>query len=126
MIAVASLQLRAGKSLAGKRASECTAGLLSLCAKWCQRCEQKYREQPVHSAVLEQTLRLVEPDSKTSAIALKIAALSNTCGYHTIHESRIAARLPEPVENQCFVVLPYQCGSAFRARSSSVLGHSVG
>ena len=36
MIAVASLQFRAGKSLAGKRGGECAAGLLSSCAKWRQ------------------------------------------------------------------------------------------
>ena len=40
MIAVASFQFRAGKSLAGKRASECAAGLLALCAKWRCDCEQ--------------------------------------------------------------------------------------
>jgi len=33
MIAVAPFQLRSGKPLAGKRASECATGLLSLCAK---------------------------------------------------------------------------------------------
>ena len=54
MIAVASLQLRAGKSLAGKRASECAAGLLSSCAKWRHRCEQKYWNQLVHAVFLEQ------------------------------------------------------------------------
>src|SRR4030095_8976316 len=54
MIAVASLQLRAGKSLAGKRSSECAAWLLSSCAKWRHRCEQKYWDQLVHAPVLEQ------------------------------------------------------------------------
>ena len=54
MIAVSALQFRAGKSLAGKRASECATGLLSLCAKRRHRCEQKYRDQLVHSTVLEQ------------------------------------------------------------------------
>jgi len=61
MIAVASLQLSAGKSLAGKRSSECTAGVLSLCAKWRHRCEQKHWDQLVHVTVLEQGHRLVEP-----------------------------------------------------------------
>src|SRR6266853_1797996 len=54
MIAVAPFQLRAGKSLAGKRASECAAGLLSFCAKWHHRCEQEYWNQLVHAPVLEQ------------------------------------------------------------------------
>ena|SRR5882724_3002803 len=54
MIAVASFQLRAAKSLAGKRTSKCTPGLLSLCAKWRHRCEEKYWDQFVHLTVLEQ------------------------------------------------------------------------
>ena len=54
MIAVAPFQLRAGKSLTGKRASECAAGLLSLCAKRRHRCEQKHCDQLVHPTVLEQ------------------------------------------------------------------------
>ena len=54
MIAVSALQFRAAKSLAGKRTSECAAGLLSLCAKRRHRCEQKYWDQLVHSTVLEQ------------------------------------------------------------------------
>ncbi len=54
MIAVAPFQLRAAKSLAGKRTSKCTPGLLSLCAKWRYRCEQKYWDQLVHAPVLEQ------------------------------------------------------------------------
>ena len=64
MIAVASLQLRAGKSLAGKRASECAAGLLSSCAKWRHRCEQKYWDQLVHAPVLEQSRRVVQSHSR--------------------------------------------------------------
>jgi len=40
--------------LAGKRASECAARLLSLCAKWRHDCEQKYWDQLVHATVLEQ------------------------------------------------------------------------
>lgn len=54
MIAVASFQLRAAKSLAGKRTSKCTPGLLSLRAKWRHRYEQKYWDQLVHAPVLEQ------------------------------------------------------------------------
>ena len=62
MIAVASLQLRTGKSLAGERASECSA-LLPLCAKWRYCCEQKCRDQLVHALVLKQGCRCVEPHS---------------------------------------------------------------
>ena len=40
MIAVTSLEPRAGKSLAGKRARKSAAGLLALCAKWRCDCEQ--------------------------------------------------------------------------------------
>src|SRR6476620_7483338 len=54
MIAVSALQFSAGKSLAGKRTSECAAGLLSSCAKRRHRCEQKYWDQLVHATVLEQ------------------------------------------------------------------------
>ena len=64
MIAVASFQLRAGKSLAGKRASECAAGLLSSCAKWRHRCEQKYWDQLFHATVLEQGRRVVQSHSR--------------------------------------------------------------
>ena len=64
MIAVASFQLRAGKSLAGKRASECAAGLLSSCAKWRHRREQKYWDQLFHATVLEQSRRFVETHSR--------------------------------------------------------------
>ena len=64
MIAVASFQLRAGKSLTGKRASECAAGLLSSCAKWRHRCEQKYWDQLFHAPVLEQSRRFVETHSR--------------------------------------------------------------
>ena len=54
MIAVAPFQLRSGKPLAGKRASECATGLLSLCAKRRHGCEQKHCDQLVHPTVLEQ------------------------------------------------------------------------
>ena len=60
MIAVPSFQFRAGKSLAGKRASECAAGLLSSCAKWRHCCEQKYRDQLFHPPVLEQSCQVVQ------------------------------------------------------------------
>src|SRR5262249_13868266 len=62
VIAVPSLQLRTGKSLAGERASECSA-LLPLCAKWRDCCEQKYRDHFLHALVLEQGCRCVEPHS---------------------------------------------------------------
>ena len=52
MIAVASLQFRAGKSLAGERGSECASGLLSSCAKWRHRCEKEYWNQLVHVPAL--------------------------------------------------------------------------
>ena len=67
MIAVASFQLRAGKSLAGKRASECAAGLLSSCAKWRHRRKQKYWDQLFHASVLEQGRRFVETHSRPRA-----------------------------------------------------------
>ena len=78
MIAVASLQFRAGKSLAGKRASERAAGLLSSCAKWRHRCEQKYWEQLAHVTVLEQSRRFVQSDSRHCTMrteALKLIKL---------------------------------------------------
>jgi hypothetical protein len=39
--------------LAGKRASECAAGLLCSCAKWRHRRKQKHWDQLVHATVLE-------------------------------------------------------------------------
>jgi hypothetical protein len=66
MIAVPSFQFRTGKSLAGKRASECAAGLLSSCAKWRHCCEQKYQKQLFHPPVLEQSRRVVQSLSMPS------------------------------------------------------------
>ena len=64
MIAVAPFQLRAGKSLPGKRGSECAAGLLSSCGKWRHHRKQKYWDQLVHVPVLEQSRRSVETHSR--------------------------------------------------------------
>jgi hypothetical protein len=77
MIAVASLQLRAGKSLTGKRASECAAGSLSSCAKWRDRRKQKYLDQPFHAPVLEQSRRVVQshPRPRTLIQAVKLIKL---------------------------------------------------
>jgi hypothetical protein len=66
MIAVASLQLGAGKSLARKRAGECAAGLLCSCAKWRHRCQQKYGDELVHAPLLKQSRRVVQSLSKLS------------------------------------------------------------
>src|SRR5262249_53372537 len=60
MIAITSLQLCAGKSLAGKRGSECAAGWLSSCTEWRHHCEEKYWDQFVHTMVLGHGYRFVE------------------------------------------------------------------
>src|SRR6266481_826585 len=71
MIAVSALQFRADKALAGKRASECAAGLLSSCAKWRHRCEQKYWDQLVHATVLDKGRRVVQSHSRAACPRLQ-------------------------------------------------------